>query len=131
MIQFQGVTENTAQILCYGDIWTILKKSPNYTTLRSSKSGVIEHIDALVIGKTCVDLGAGRSGKSSDIDHSVGIELLKTVNDNVETNDEWIRIYHKEAIIPESIKISLESAIHVSSREPTNQSSSIVTKVMK
>ena len=117
--------------MCHGDIWTVLKKSPNYTTLRSSKSGVIEHIDALVIGKTCVDLGAGRSGKSSEIDHSVGIELLKTFNDKVETNDEWIRIYHNEAMIPESIKISLESAICVSSKEPITQSESIITKVMK
>ena len=72
MIRFQGVTEDAARVLCHEDIWSILQKSRNHTTLRSSKSGRITHIDALIVGKCCVELGAGRSGKNSEIDTSVG-----------------------------------------------------------
>ena len=132
MIRFQGVTEDAAQILCHEDIWSILKKSGNSTTLKSSKSGLITHIDALIVGKCCVELGAGRTGKSSEIDTTVGVELIKTVNDVIETGEEWIRVYHKEITIPESIKTNLESALHLSSsKDGIIHSNSIITKIMK
>ena len=117
MISFQGVDLKVAKKLCYDDIWSILKKSENSTTLKwqHEQSGTITHIDALKIGKACVALGAGRTGKNSKIDTSVGINLLKTVGDIVTQNDEWIQIHHKTKVLDEEIKLDLENAIFVES----------------
>ncbi len=113
MIQFQGVDRKVAQTLCFGDPWSVLRKSEFVTTLASVESGFIHHIDAFIIGKVCVDLGAGRTGKSCEIDTSVGIRLLKVVGDEITENQEWITVYHKKPKLAESLIHLLSSALHV------------------
>ena len=113
MVEFQAVKEETAKNLCHGKIWSVLTKSPNFTILKTQMSGFVSHIDALVIGKACVNLGAGRSSKSSEIDTSVGIEILKGVGEKILENEGWIKIYHKESTAPAEILLSLESAIEI------------------
>ncbi len=50
----------------------------------SPQAGYLSRIDALTVGETAVDLGAGRAKKSDPIDHAVGIEVLYNVGDYVE-----------------------------------------------
>ena len=59
MIIFQGVDPKVADNLCKDEpsMWTILPKSKYNTELQVSKCGIIQSIDALVIGTVCVDLG--------------------------------------------------------------------------
>lgn len=131
MLEFQGVTETTAEKLCFGpDIWAVLKKSPNQTILKSFKSGYVENIAALIIGRACVGLGAGRSGKSSKIDTTVGVELLKSVNDFIEENEEWICVYHREQILDDEVKATLASALHLIQEQKTGSKSKI-SKILK
>ena len=74
-----------------------------------------------------MDLGAGRSGNQSQIDTSVGIELLKVVGEEVQSNEGWVKIYHKTPILEETIKKSVESAIVVTK----NQFSERPSKILK
>lgn len=130
MIEFQGAQK--ADELCYGNDPSILPISQFSTTLKAAKKGIIKHIDALVLGKACVDLGAGRSGKSSEIDLSVGIELLKTVNDEIEENESWVRIFHKNEALEKGLMAAVESALHIDEHmgEKSGQKSSKIVKIV-
>lgn len=69
----------------------------------SHKSGIINNIDALELGKLSVALGAGRSLKDSSIDYSVGIRLHYLVGDRVEKGDTLATIYVKSKVkLPKS-----------------------------
>jgi pyrimidine-nucleoside phosphorylase len=56
-------------------------------TIRSSQAGYLSQVDALIVGETAVDLGAGRAKKGDAIDHAVGIEVLHKVGDHVEEGE--------------------------------------------
>ena len=73
-----------------------------------------------------MDLGAGRSGKQSHIDTSVGIELLKVVGERVEVNEGWVKIYHKESRLEDNIKKVVESALVVTKNQFFKQPSKII-----
>lgn len=61
----------------------------------ADKSGYISKLDALIIGKTSVGIGAGRIKKEDSIDYTVGIELCKKVSDRVEKGEIIANIYAK------------------------------------
>jgi pyrimidine-nucleoside phosphorylase len=55
--------------------------------ISSPQTGYLSQIDALTVGETAVDLGAGRAKKTDSIDHAVGIEVLHKVGDYVEKDE--------------------------------------------
>ena len=66
--------------------------------VKATKSGVLETIDALELGKLSVALGAGRKSKEESIDYEVGIELQKQVGDRIKKGDVLCYIYHRQPI---------------------------------
>jgi len=68
--------------------------SRNVVEVRSDRDGYVARLDAEAIGRACVFLGGGRSKKEDNIDHSVGIELLKKVSDRVRTGDVLAKVYY-------------------------------------
>ena len=69
-----------------GDI-SKLKASSKTVEIKSNKSGVVESINALELGKLSLALGAGKVNKNDTIDYSVGIKLEKLVGDKVKKGD--------------------------------------------
>jgi pyrimidine-nucleoside phosphorylase len=72
------------------------KRLPTAThreNILSPRAGYLSVIDALTVGETAVDLGAGRAKKADSIDHAVGIEVLQNVGDYVEA-DQPIFVVH-------------------------------------
>jgi len=59
------------------------ERAPYKLEVKSSRTGRIEHLDALTIGKIAMYLGAGRRTKEEKIDNAVGVELLKKCGDTV------------------------------------------------
>ena len=59
----------------------------------SPQAGYLSQIDALTVGETAVELGAGRAKKTDSIDHAVGIEVLHNVGDFVEEGQPVYRIH--------------------------------------
>jgi pyrimidine-nucleoside phosphorylase len=60
---------------------------PHASTIRdvpSPRDGYIARVDALEVGLTAVDLGAGRAKKGDPIDYAVGIEVHAKVGERVE-----------------------------------------------
>ena len=54
----------------------------------SPKTGYLSQIHARIVGETSVDLGAGRTKKDDQIDHAVGIEILKEVGDHIKKGED-------------------------------------------
>lgn len=69
-----------------GDI-TKLKASKKTVELYSDKSGIIDSINALELGKLSLALGAGKVSKEDSIDYTVGIRLEKLVGEKVKKGD--------------------------------------------
>jgi pyrimidine-nucleoside phosphorylase len=73
--------------------------SNNIIEIKSNRTGYINNIDALKIGKLTMKLGAGRTNKDDAIDYGVGIELVKHVGDFVNTGDVIAKIYIRNKIL--------------------------------
>ena len=84
----------------------ILPISKDVHEVKSKVSGYVEKIDAEKIGIASMLLGAGRMKKDDKIDHSVGIELLKKIGDEVKEGDPLVRVYF-------SSRSDLKSAIEL------------------
>ena len=67
---------------------TRFQLAPVIETVPSPKTGFIKQIHARIVGETAVDLGAGRAKKEDQIDHRVGIEILREVGDFVNEGED-------------------------------------------
>ena len=105
-----------------GDLSKI-EVSPNILELKSDRTGYINNIDALIIGKAVMSLGAGRINKEDTINHSVGIELKKHVGDYVTTGDVLANIY-----IDKEVDINILSAYKI---ENTFTKSKLIEYIVK
>ena len=70
-----------------------LRLSDDVVEIRATEVGIVRKIDALVLGKLSVKLGAGRVNKGDKIDYNVGIYLNKLVGDTVKKGDLLATIY--------------------------------------
>lgn len=51
-------------------------------------TGYLSQIHARIVGETSVDLGAGRAKKTDQINHAVGIEILREVGDHLRVGED-------------------------------------------
>ena len=75
-----------------GDV-NLLKISDEVTEIRANKTGILEKISAIEIGKLSLNLGAGRKELTDNINHSVGVVLKKQVMDRVQDGEVIALIY--------------------------------------
>ncbi len=78
---------------------------------------VITQIDAELIGKVSLELGAGRIKKEDDIDPYAGVVLHKVVGDIVEPNDVVLTLYSKDKYSIREATELLEDAIKYGNEE--------------
>ena len=85
-----------------GDINKI-KVSDKKLSIKSSKSGYINRINALKLGELAKEIGAGRNTLDDKIDYDVGMVLNKKVGDFVNKDEEILKVYlnHKDVSISE------------------------------
>ena len=72
--------------------------------IKAKEDGVIKKIDALVVGKLSVELGAGRRTKEDKIDYSVGVKLHKLVGEEVKKGDVLATLYVNNKVNLENIE---------------------------
>ncbi|VDD81407.1 unnamed protein product [Mesocestoides corti] len=139
MLVSQGVDSEMAVALCSpppedctDDIDHYLqvmgKMANKKTPITSPRGGFISQIDAGTIAQVVWRLGAGRDKPDDEIDHTVGIRLLKHVGDPVEEGETWCIVYHKEDTLDAKLGIMTHSAVTVLNEEP--ESRGVVVKVI-
>jgi pyrimidine-nucleoside phosphorylase len=73
-------------------------RAPVITDLTAVSRGTLTGLDALEIGRLCVELGAGRAKAGDAVDFSVGVECLKKEGDAVECGETVIRVHSRQPI---------------------------------
>lgn len=99
LINGKALNKFKEMILRQGGNIDNIKISNNILEIKSIKEGFINSIDALVIGKLVMNLGAGRLSKEQGINHGVGIELVKNVGDSVKIGDVIAKVYYDNKTI--------------------------------
>ncbi len=72
---------------------TLLPRAPVLRTVNSPRNGHISQLDALAVGLTATELGAGRKRKGEAVDHAVGVVLHKKIGDRVARGDSLATIH--------------------------------------
>ena len=81
------------------------------------EEGYVEAIDAEVVGKAALVLGAGRETKDSKIDLAVGLKVLKKVGDKIDKSTPVATIYYNDKDKFEAAKQTLISAYTITDKE--------------
>jgi pyrimidine-nucleoside phosphorylase len=77
-----------------GDLGVLRPVSPK-SELAAERSGHVAAIDAQQLGKVVVELGGGRRVKTDTIDHSVGLQMLVRIGDEVEAGQPLLNVFAK------------------------------------
>ncbi len=111
----QGV-ENSVIDSLVENPWSVLPKADLIVEISSTASGWISQIDALTIGQVLCNLGAGRTGVTTSIDHGIGAELIKGIGEKIENGEPWIRFDINSEMDEELIQ-QIQDSIDISSTE--------------
>ena len=82
--------------------------------LHKGQAGWISRIDARIVGESALELGAGRKHKADAIDHSVGIEVLTSVGEQIAEGTPIFRVHAKSAKGAKMATQKLQSSLAVS-----------------
>lgn len=84
----------------------------------ASKSGYVTRVNALELGLSAVDLGAGRSRSDDTIDHAVGIVLNKKPGDAVEAGESLATIQVHSQSAGTKVAERVNAAFAIGARKP-------------
>ena len=78
-------------------------RAPLVTDVPAPAEGRLEKLDALEIGRLCVELGAGRAKAGDAVDFAVGVECLRKEGDKVSRGEPVLRIHSRAAVEPAAL----------------------------
>jgi len=84
-----------------------IHRAPFVTDLLAPRDGTIGKLDALAVGRLCVELGGGRSRAGDSVDFSVGVECLKKTGDPVTKGECILRVHSRVPIDPDSVSAAV------------------------
>lgn len=112
-----------------GDINLVAQKelslSPYQKAFTAPKDGFVQNIDANLIGRAAMVLGAGRETKESSIDYGSGIVILKKAGQRVLSGDPILKIYTSDAQKAEEGMGILRKAVSLGKDEPEKNNKKI------
>ncbi len=86
-------------------------RAPIREPLLAKKTGVIQKMDAELIGRASVLLGAGRQKANDPIDFAVGFSAIKKVGESVEGKEPLLMIHARERRALDLVRPLLEEAV--------------------
>ena len=89
MVEAQGGDASALEKMCE------VHRAPVVTDLRAPAAGILSKIDALEVGRLCVELGAGRAKAGDAVDFSVGVECLRKEGEVVAAGDPVLRVHSR------------------------------------
>jgi pyrimidine-nucleoside phosphorylase len=73
-----------------------IHRAPIVREMRAERSGVLRRMDAEMVGRACIELGAGRTRTSDSIDYAVGCSHIAKVGSRIEQGEALIRIHARD-----------------------------------
>ena len=111
--KFKQLIKNQGGDISYLENIDKFTKAQYIEPIYSSKSGIVDKLDAGIIGKTSCKLGAGRNTKEDNIDMSAGITLEKKVGSTVEKGEILAYLHTNKKEIIKEAKEEIEKAYNI------------------
>lgn len=96
----------------------LLPQAPVQVELPAWQSGYVAWIDAEVVGKAAVEIGAGRAVKGAPIDHAAGFVLHKKIGDQVRAGQPLATIHAAGEQAAQAVMPALAAAFRISDTPP-------------
>jgi thymidine phosphorylase len=107
-----------------------LPVAPVQLAVRAPSAGFVESIDALEVGLTAVELGAGRMRKEDRVDPAAGLVIEAPVGARVNAGDPLVTVHARSNELVEGVTSRLQKAWRMSERE-TRRPPHILARVDK
>ncbi len=88
----------------------LLPKAPVVRRATAAEDGGVASIDALEVGRACLELGAGRLRKGQEIDHAVGAVFACQVGDRVAKGDPLFSVHARTEAAAEAAVAAIRGA---------------------
>lgn len=75
-----------------------LHRAPFVTDVAAPVAGTLQKLDALEIGRLCVELGAGRAKAGDAVDFSVGVECLGKTGVKIGRGEPVLRVHSRNSV---------------------------------
>jgi pyrimidine-nucleoside phosphorylase len=80
-----------------------IHRAPVVTDVPAPADGKLAKLDALEIGRFCVELGAGRARAGDPVDFAVGVECLRKEGGQVVKGEPILRVHSRAAVDPAAL----------------------------
>jgi pyrimidine-nucleoside phosphorylase len=80
-----------------------IRRAPLITEIPAPADGVLRKVDALEVGRLCVELGAGRAKSGDPVDSAVGVECLRKQGDSVARGEPVLRVHSRNPVDPAAL----------------------------
>ena len=95
-----------------------LATAPVVRAVQSTGDGVVARVRALPVGVVARELGAGRRSKGDEIDHSVGVVLLKKRGDTVSRGEAIAELHARDEASADTAEGRLRAAFELGDEQP-------------
>jgi len=100
------------------DDYTLLPSAPRHHVVTAKRSGYLDLLDAELVGRATIVLGAGRERVEDAIDPAVGAVLQAAPGDALRAGDPILTLHYRdESTLPRALSL-LDSAIVISDQPP-------------
>ena len=111
LAMFRRIVERQGGDVGMIDDPSTLPRSPVQADVLAARGGYVERLDAGLIGRAAVALGAGRARAEDAVDPGVGFEILKVAGDRVSAGTPLIRIHANRDADVAAARAALADAI--------------------
>jgi pyrimidine-nucleoside phosphorylase len=110
--QFRKLVKNQGGDVSFIDDQGKFPVAPFFHEILSPREGYLHAVDALTIGETSVEMGAGRARKEDSIDHRVGIIVHHKVGQFISKGDCLFTLHANSESSLESARDRVMKSIH-------------------
>ncbi len=101
------------------DDYSLLKIAPNVTVVKAPRAGYVSAFNCEMVGKASCVLGGGREVAGAPVDHSVGLEVLHKIGDQVAEGTPLYNVYYNDEAKAEKACSMLVDAIKIDDAQPS------------
>jgi pyrimidine-nucleoside phosphorylase len=91
-----------------------LHPAPSVQPMRAKTNGKVKKMDAEIIGRVSVLLGAGRHKSGDPLDFAVGVSGIKKIDENVEISEPLLFVHARNESSVQTVMPLLEKAVEIS-----------------
>jgi thymidine phosphorylase len=110
------------------DDYDRLPKAPYRHLVAAEQGGFVSRVDAALVGRASVALGAGRDRVEDPVDAAVGIRLLARPGDEIRPGDGILELHYRDRARLDTA-LALSRAAVATSRQPPSPASLVVADV--